>query len=365
MREKKIPISLSKNDYLYLNYIQQGLLYSGCPISSTLDFSDILKATVLYSMLSIYDWENHGIKTVKKFLIGLGIKDFKIPKTSEELLLVTKLNVTGSILKKYFEQLDNEHIGKKEEPYVVTPIANESVRDSGVSNFILKLKDEEIDLFDLLKTQLEILKKYADPTSKDSISYSEMTRILFRNIFIDVSKKNEYWNSVRLNLLSSFYIKGVYGFTALESILLMFHRVKIKNFPEMSKEGLGRLARIYSDETLLKIYLEDLKPRIFKIHTDFGPPKKVKLRGGVTRESFEIRSFSDNNDLDAKYISSVVPFVSFHSFFLGYVMLMMEWYLEQHKLPLLFSYFNSRNEWEVEFVQFHMVMAYESFQSPS
>ncbi|MGP6206768.1 hypothetical protein ACNF42_01855 [Cuniculiplasma sp. SKW3] len=104
----------------------------------------------------------------------------------------------------------------------------------------------------------------------------------------------------------------------------MFHRVKIKKFPEVSKEGLGKLSRIYSDETLLKIYLEDLKPRIFDIHTDFGNLKKVKLRGGATVERQKLHSFSDNNDLDVKYISSVSPHLSFHSFFLGYVMLMIE-----------------------------------------
>ncbi|MGP6206767.1 hypothetical protein ACNF42_01850 [Cuniculiplasma sp. SKW3] len=63
-------------------------------------------------------------------------------------------------------------IAKKDGSYLITSITNESVRDSSLSYFILNFKDEEIDPFDLLKTQLEILKKYANPTSKDSLSYS-------------------------------------------------------------------------------------------------------------------------------------------------------------------------------------------------
>lgn len=363
MREKKVPISLSKNDYLFLNYIQQGLIYSGRHASSTLDFSDIFKATVLYSMLSITDWENHGSKTVEMFLNELGLKEFKLPKTTREMLLIMKMDVTSGVLRKYMKQVDNEFIAEKKESYGVSLGGPEPLREPGVSNFILKLKDEEIDLFDTLKLQLETLKKYADPSSKDPISYSEMTRILFRITFIDIPEKDEYRQSLRFALLSSFYIKGVYGFSAVESTLLLYNLVGLKNLPKISKEGLGKLTRIFSDETLFKIYLEELKPSVFDIHTNFDPPQKIKMRRGIKKETFTLHNINDNDKLDMKYNSSVVPSVSFHSVFIGYVILTMEWRLERHKLPLLFSYFNTKNDIEESFVQQFMVLAYRSFQS--
>lgn len=112
MDEKKVPVSLSKNDYAFLNYIQQGLLYSGIPISNVLDFSDILKACVLHSYLEILgNWENHGKNLVGEFLTDIGISDFNLPKTNEELILSLESAIHKDIIRNYLSRDDTDNSG--------------------------------------------------------------------------------------------------------------------------------------------------------------------------------------------------------------------------------------------------------------
>ena len=117
--------------------------------------------------------------------------------------------------------------------------------------------------------------------------------------------------------------------------------------PKISKEGLDRLSHVYSDEILFKIYIEDIK----KTLTD----EEAALNN--TRRSFKnkeketgFHNISRNKLMDEKYRSSVVNSVGFHSVFVGYFLLLTEWFWQEHKIPLLTSYIISRNETEYFFI---------------
>ncbi len=346
MVEKKVPISLSRNDYAFLNYIQQGILYSGAPISKAFDFSDILKACVTHSVLKILgDWENEGIKTVKEFLSEVGITDINLPKTDEEFTLQLKLSLRKSIIDNYLSKIDSESVSEKRSQLIkefgAESLGSETPREPGMSNFILKLKGDEINTFDELKLVIEKFKK-------STVSYSEMTRVLFRNTFINVERDDISKQVERFGLLSSFYIGGIYGFNPVESTLLRYHFDGGKGLPKISKEGLERLGHVFSDEILFKIYIKEVKDELSK---EFTVPSESRRIYKKEKKNTHILVASQNKLLDEKYRSSVIHSVGFHSIFLGYFLLFMEWFWDQHKLPLLTSFLTARNETEYSFIQ--------------
>jgi len=229
---KTVPISLSRNDYNYLNYVQQGLLYSGHPVSGVFDFSDILKACVLSSSSYIYgSWERIGKMIVEDFLKAVGVKDFDLPKTNKEFALELKLELHKNIVKSYLYETDNKKLESLRREYGGDQLGSEPLREPGMSNLILKLRGEEIFLFDELKDLLERFKG-------STVSYSEMTRTLFRNTFIDIRREDSDRTMIRDTLLGSFYVYGVYGFTAVESVLIRSGMLGGKNYPTNVKDGL-------------------------------------------------------------------------------------------------------------------------------
>jgi hypothetical protein len=337
---KKIPVSLNKNDYNFLNYIQQGSLYSGNSVSSMVTISDILKSTVLHSMLNVYtSWENYGSKTIGEFLHECGQNNLILPKTQQEFSLDMKnlINVKAmeSIVRNFKDVSINSTMGKTQEKSSVPEnvYGSEPLNKPGTTNFILALNEGEMAIFDAFKIAID---KYRNSET----SYSEMTRILFRNLFINVNREDNYKNLERFSMLSSFYIMGLYGFNAVESTLLLhglteFH-VKI------SKEKLERLKIIYSDETIFNLYLEELKNVANKELKEKDRKSKFQRKQNIDY-TYPIDNVSLNNMLDEKYRSAVSGF-NFHSAYLGYHLLDCEWFFGQHKLPLLVSYFNGSNE---------------------
>ncbi len=365
MTEKKIPISLNKSDYNFLNYIQQGLLYSGRSMSNVLDFSDILKATILHSTLKILgSWEEYGIKMIEEFLKALGVNNFNLPKTNNEFLLSMKLNLHKSTMAEHLKRIENDsnfgHTSNGKEPeklkekYGTQPSGTEPMRETGVSTFILKLKDDEITLFDMLKTILEMFKK-------SQVSYSEMTRVLFRNTFVEVDEHDTYKQLDRFAMLSSFYIKGAYGFTAVESTLLLHNITSNPNLPKLSKDSLEKLSHIHSDETLFNIYIEEIeKIRNEDSNVKAIPKNSLRNRSGTTHR---LHSINENKILDERYKSSISPSLTFHSAYIGYVLMLTEWHWGQHKLSLLTTYFSERTEDERTFAELERQLALKHFKT--
>lgn len=356
MVEKKIPVSLSKKDYAFLNYIQQGLLYSGSPISRVLDFSDILKACVLHSSIKItVEWETFGSKSVREFLNEIGIEDFKVPSGLEKSLHEQKLDQNMHSVKLFMDLNDGikSSIYDFIEHYGTEPIGMRTTSEPGVSNLILKLNEDELKLFEKLKYILEQFKK-------SSISYSEMTRVLFRNLIINVPVNDNYKQMERLALFTSFYIGGVYGFSAMESTLLLHRSIGENGTPKISRNGLDILSGIYRDETLFKIYIDEMRNII---NADRSTQMSSKYLADKDNPAHRLLNIHQNKLLDDSYRSSVVNSVGFHSVFIGYLLLMMEWLWDQHKIPLLVTYLTARSEFEHSFVHDQMAQALEKFET--
>ena len=356
MNTKTVPISLSRNDYNYLNYVQQGLLYSGHPVSGVFDFSDILKACVLSSSSYIYgSWERIGKMIVEDFLKAVGVKDFDLPKTNKEFTLELKLELHKNIVKSYLYETDNKELESLRREFGGDQLGSEPLREPGMSNLILKLRGEEIFLFDELKDLLERFKG-------STVSYSEMTRTLFRNTFIDVRREDSDRTMVRDTLLGSFYVYGVYGFTAVESVLIRSGILDGKNYPTMSKDGLEKLSRVYSDQTLFDIYIEELKKDLKSQGHEKRTKRKAPKKEKIDSEKVPIfQLMGKDRKLDEKYRSVVINSLGFHSVFLGYVLLHTEWFLGQHKIPLLLPYFISTNELDYTFTTVLLNLALDPF----
>ena len=356
MVEKKIPVSLNKTDYAFLNHIQQGLLYSGSSITGVFDFSDILKACVLHSSLKIIEeWGRDGRKIVEGFLNEIGIENTEVPDSLGEIFHEKKLDQNMRIAKLFIDRNEpiKSTLNDLLEQFGTEPVGTGTMRESGVSNLILKLNEDEINLFEKLKQILEQFKK-------SSISYSEMTKVLFRNLIINVPINNSDKQEERLTLLTAFYISGVYGFSALESTLLLHRSVGGNDTPKLSKTGLETLSHIYRDETLFKIYITEMRNNLDNERAT--QPFSLNFPDNV-KSAPRLFNISQNKFLDEKYRSSVVNSVGFHSVFLGYVLLMMEWLWDQHKLPLLVTYLTAKSDTEYSFVHTHTVQALDRFEA--
>jgi hypothetical protein len=339
MVSKKIPISLTRGDFNYLNYIQQGSIYSGNPVSNMLTISDILKAVILHSTLNIVvDWEEHGSKALKEFLNACNITNPVLPKTREELILSIKEYITRERLQNILEQLKDEPSGlhdKADENNLKSfgeLSGKDQLTEPGVTNFILALDENELAFFDLLK---KIIEKY----KKSTTSYSEMTRIFFRNLIINVDRTDTYKNINRFTFLGKIYVYGIYGFNAVETVLLLHGITDF--FVKISKENLERLKIIYSDEVIFNIYLEEVERETKK--NSSGNKKSLFSTDKKIDNPSIIDNISLSDLLDEKYRSAVSGF-SFHSAYLGFHLLQSEWFFNQHKLPLLVAYFNGKNK---------------------
>ncbi len=347
MSNRKIPISLSKEDYNFLNYIQQSSLYAGMPISNVLTISEILKGTVLHACLNVYSsWENHGKALVSEFFRESKRDIPNLPNTQRELLLEIEkrrnLELLGLTLRGYqFSSFgsSNKELWRKEQETIEhdKTYGTEPLKEPGSSNFILALDDEMTEVFDLLKIVLDIY-------SNANISYSEMTRSVLRNLFINVDRKDVQRNIERFSVLSMVFVARLYGFDAVDSVLLLHHLTEFSG-TKIARERLERLRLVYSDEQIFNIYIDEMQSESTENKMKNSRKGKFRKIEETAESLFPIDNTYINNTLDEKYRSAVSNF-SFHSSYLGYHLLFTEWFFAQHKLPLLISYFNgkSRND---------------------
>lgn len=344
MPNRKIPISLSKDDYNFLNYIQQGSLYTGIPISNVLTISEILKATVLHACLNVYSsWENYGKKLVSEFFRESKKTGISLPDTQKELLLEIEKHRSLELLElaikgPKFSSIgsSNKELWKKEQETLEQEktYGSEPLKEPGSSNFILALDDGTIEIFDLLKMVLDVY-------SGANTSYSEMTRVILRNLFINVDKEDAQKNLERFSILSMVYVARLYGFDALDAVLLLHHLTEFSG-TRIIKERLDRLRLVYSDEQIFNIYIKEIQKMTNKNTIENGRKGKFRRKEEISEPLLPIDNTYINNAMDEKYRSAISNF-SFHSSYLGYHLLFMEWFFGQHKLPLLISYFNGKS----------------------
>ncbi|WP_298276245.1 hypothetical protein [Ferroplasma sp.] len=343
MVNQRIPVSLSKNDYAYLNYIRQSYLYGGKSVSDLPEIGNILKASVLYGVYFIIaEWENHGQYILQSFFSE--INDEKalknLPKTQDEFLNLLEKNNLKKTLKQTLESLESFQGNEKPQPdnsndrmYKDVRYNKNTVTEHGLSNYILTLKSDEISLIYMLK---ELIGTFSD----NSFSYSELIRFLFRYFFVFPGTKNVIQKGEQNDLLSTFFIYGLYGFTPPEAFLLRMESANLLGI-SIPREKIDMLKKIYADQTLFDIYIDNAKKIIAEKNgkKDKGVLSKLKAPELVIEPLFD--DLNQNRELNEKY-KSIVSGFSFHSTFIGYSLLEIEWRWCVHNIPILSTYLYSK-----------------------
>ncbi len=311
MKVERIPVSLSKKDYAYLNYIRQSALYSGKPISDLPEIGSILKGVAIHSMLDILGrWEQHGRQILYEFFYENHDEKAmkKLPNSEKELNRYMERNDFKRLNVPSIQLIDLTPTEKTENE----TIENTTFSTSGMTNYILTMRDDEKEILEYLRTMIGLF-------SDENYSYSEIIRFLFRYVFMK-DNNSAMQTANRTWLLDTFYIFGLYGYTPPEAVLMSRG---YKQFMGFKLENINILKRIYTDQTLFDIYLQEAE----KIQDN-----------NLVRLLFN--QISTNNSLDEKY-KSIVSGFSFHSALIGFILLRLEWYHNQHSLPLIIPYFLS------------------------
>ena len=364
MTTQRIAVSLSKNDYAYLNYIRQGYLYADYSISDLPEIGNILKSISLYGALLISsppEWEEHGRYILHSFFSEK--RDEKalknLPVTQAELIISLEKNRVKKVLKATIESLESRPSKKTQEGFNFNGGMDDNINhdrsmisDHGLSNYILTLKDEEMELINFLKMFIESF-------SDNSFSNSEIIRFIFRYFFVDPKIKTPNQQTERNTLLASFFIFGLYGFTPIEAVLLRVQIADILGF-RVPREKINTLKKIYNDQTLFDIYIESIKKIIKEKSNSKNKGIASKLKGTKLMVPPLFSDIKQNMELQGKY-KSIISGISFHSSFIGYTLLELEWHYFMHNIPLLSTYlYSSVNN--VTIGTFDMLQVFEYYQ---
>ena len=361
MAVQRIPISLSKNDYAYLNYIRQGYLYGNHSVSDLPEIGNLLKAIALFGLNVITNWENGGKHMLEYFFSQANDEEALkgLPSTTNDFINRIGKTTLKLQLRGILESIEhNENMEKKEDIGFNEQMNRDinhishTTTEHGLSNYILTLKNDEMLLLDMLKLVFQSF-------SNKSFSYSELIRFLFRYFFIEPRTKNVIEKVEQHELLSVFFIFGLYGFTPTEAILLRMESAYMVGL-NIPKEKIDILKKIYTDQTLFDIYIETVK----KIIEEKSGKKEKGLASKFKAPKLELEPLFDdlnqNITLQEKY-KSIVSGFSFHSSFLGYSLLDNEWYYCVHDIPLLATYFYSKVK-NVSIGNIHMQLGLKNFQ---
>ncbi len=340
MTINRIAVSLSKKDYVFLGYIQQGLYYAGKPLQDLPPISDILKATVIHAGLTILsDWNAHGKKKLSDFLTAVKADASGLPSTQRELLDELRQSMNKEALEILLmshnpdfdahSYIPQGKMGKDDKNSI---LGEQLIDETGMSNFILSLDDQELVFFQLVR---RIIDTYRKPL-KTETSLSEMFRVFFRETFINMEKDDDLKHIERLTLLSEFYVNGLYDMNPVESVLILHGITEYPPF-SISKNNLEKLKRIYTDKTLFDIYCEDLNKVVNSEQKNVVKNHSFKRKTSPEGSNLHLDNINLNNQLSEKYRSANSS-TSFHSAFLGYGLLFSEWFLDQHNFSLLAYY---------------------------
>ncbi len=341
MSNERIPVSLSKNDFAFLNYIRQGSLYSGKSISSLPEIGDVLKAIIIHAHLSIWSyWERDGLDMFTVFCSenndGESLKN--LPKTQTEFFQRVRIHQTNEILRKLQETNNILNHETENGPDKINTSTTSS-RDTNLTNYILTLKDNEKHVLDSLNSIFDVLTK--------KHSNSGIIRFLLRYYFINPGNDNDKLKNEQFTILSSFYLYGLYGYTPQEAILLTHGCSEFLGI-KIDKDKLEGFKMINVDELAFNLYLEQLQ----KYMNDGQEIKKAFV--GKLKVRTLLMDININNELNESHKSVHSDFY-FHSSFIGFTLLLLEWYYSQHTLPILTTYLYGKiNEIPLNISFFHL-----------
>lgn len=363
MATQRIPVSLSKNDYAYLNYVRQEYLYAGYSISDLPEIGNILKASTLYATLLILsEWEEHGKNILKSFFSEKNDEKAlkNLPETKREFFSSFEKNKIKSVLKATLESLESAQKEEEQKGYNFNRVGmdhinynSSTITEHGLSNYILTLKDDEMELINILK---ELIESFSD----NSFSNSEIIRFIFRYFFVDSKIKTPIQQAERNILLASFFIFGLYGFTPIEAVLLRVQTAEALGF-SVPMDKINTLKKIYADQTLFDIYIENIKKIIEEKSKNKNKGISGKLRTAKPNVPPLFNDINQNLKLQEKY-KSIVSGFSFHSSFIGYALLEIEWHYCVHNIPLLSTYLYS-NVKNVTIGTFDILQVFEYYKT--
>lgn len=329
---RRVPIILSANDFDLLYSIQQGSLLSGKSLRSLWQLSDILKAIIFFTLFNLDGSLEDLNRILKPFYENKGLHLSQLPTEFDiKSIILNSLNEN-------FTQIEAKHVHDRVIDAGSIIFSNEfglndklgSIPTSGkTSNFILSINDAEFRFFKLMKI---IIESYV----KRELSYSEIVRTIFRSL-ISVNGKESSSKAERWLFLSLLYFGSLYGFSPVESVMILL--VNIDNESGSMLVGDKSYKTLYSlikDEVILNRYAKELEGRL-----DSGfeskEPNEIEKKIKPIRYGFGFSEIEMNSELEDGFRSAVANF-GFHSAFIGYIFLYMEWEFGQHKFPLLAPY---------------------------
>lgn len=329
---RRVPIILSANDFDLLYSIQQDSLLSGKSLRSLWQLSDILKAIILFIFFNLGDEPEDLNPILKPFYENRGLDISQLP-TEFDIKSIIHNYSTGK-----FPHIDTKQVHDRVKDIDLTIFNNEfglnnklgNLPTSGkTSNFILSLKEEEFWFFGLMKV---IIESYV----KRELSYSEIVRTIFRSL-VSVSGKESRFRSDRWLFLSLLYFGSLYGFSPVDSVMILLVKMDYKYGSILVGDKPYKI--LYSlnrDEVILDRYVKELQACLNSA-LESKEPNEIEEKMKLIQYGFGFSEIERNNELEDGYRSAVADF-GFHSAFIGYIFLYLEWEFGQHKLPLLAPY---------------------------
>lgn len=331
---KRIPISFSDEDFNLLYRIQEGYLYTGKGRDKMWQLADIIKAMIMDTWIDLF-LRDHETATLFRLLpFTANYKGSKHSNTQEEynsiitLYFATIKRNTGAL--KALEKKDkiartslSLNSGFWENHMVEHLIGNENTihDDRAKTNFILTLNENELEVFDDVKYAIQAF-------IKTTISYSEMVRIIFKNLlYTNTFASNTFKNY----FLSSIYLGALYDFTPQESILVFSQLTDIDHI-SIDVQTWYVMRSTDRDWEIFNDYCKEIRRPLKNQHD--------KKQTENEKEYIYIFDFSDilnNLKTERKFRSSVSNF-NFHSAFIGFTLYLLEWIYSQHNPSLIATY---------------------------
>lgn len=164
------------------------------------------------------------------------------------------------------------------------------------------------------------------------MSYSEIIRETLRFLFLPENKEKDPYH-YRMDFLAHIYIGWLYNLKPTTSLLIFYNIPPTDISVKPDRNELETLKWADRDSMILKEFIKDLHE---EISTQQGGNRRVK------RWKTELGDFLGYNTGDinksllryGKYKSNVSDF-SFLSAFIGLKMLVTEWEIKQHELPMI------------------------------
>ncbi len=331
---KRIPISFSPEDFHLLYRVQEGYLYTGKSRDKMWQLADIIKAMVIDTWIDIFHRDSENFSYSRLLPFTAGHRGSKYAKNQEEY---------NTIITSYFASLNRntgamKALEKKDkipktsfsinakfwEDHIISHIiGNEKPihDDRTKTNFIVTLNEYELEVFDDVKYAIQAF-------IQTTISYSEMVRGIFKNLlYTDTFLTNSFKNY----FLSSIYIGALYDFSPQDSIMI-FSKLTSVDHILINQDSWYILKSADRDYDIFLDYYGEISGLLKK------QPKLTEKE--LATNYNDIVDFSDilnNLYLERKFRSSINNF-NFHSAFIGFTLILMEWTYSQHNLSLIATY---------------------------